>query len=86
MEHCSSTHPHPEVVWGVWLEPGPVKVRASCVALVRRTSKRDKTGQCYMSIVIGDGVPINVSMRECGLLSIGEREWVGKGSRMCTSL
>ena len=59
MEHSSSTHSHPEVVWGVWLEPGPVKVRASCVALVRSTSKRDKKGQnrttSYMSVVIGDG-------------------------------
>ena len=36
------------------LGPGPVKVRASCVALVRSTLKRDKTGQSHMSDVKGE--------------------------------
>ena len=62
MEDNSSTHSHPEVVWGVWLGPGPVKVRASCVALVRSTTIRDKTGQCHMRVVIEDGVAINLSV------------------------
>ena len=57
------------------LEPGPVKVRASCVALVRSTLKRDKTGQCHMSHMshIRDGMGNkHVCMRE-GVQSNGER-------------
>ena len=67
-----------------------MKVRASCVALVRSTTIRDKTGQCHMRVVIeygGGNKP--ECMRECSLLSIGERGWVGVGegkdSRMCAS-